>query len=53
MEIHVDREVCDSWGKVLQKLGVELGDPYVVYVERDTGTKSIMWHGQWLRWRQQ
>jgi hypothetical protein len=53
IEIHMDREVCDSCGKVLQKLGLELGDPYVVYVERDTGIKSIMWHGQWLRWRQQ
>jgi hypothetical protein len=37
----------------LTKLGLELGDPYVVYVERDTGVRNAMWNGKWLlgRWK--
>lgn len=53
IEIHVDRRVCDSCGEVLTKLGLELGDPYVVYVERGTGARNAMWNGKWLsgRWK--
>jgi hypothetical protein len=51
VEIQVDREICDSCGKVLTKLGLELGNPYVVYVERDTGLRNEMWHGKWLSGR--
>jgi hypothetical protein len=53
IEIQVDREVCYSCGEVLTKLGLQLGDPYVVYVERDTGVRNAMWNGKWLsgRWK--
>jgi hypothetical protein len=51
LEIHVDREVCDSCGKVLTKFGLELGDPYVVYIERATGLRNEMWNGRWLSGR--
>lgn len=51
VEIQVDREICDSCGKVLTKLGLELGNPYVVYVERDTGQRNAMWNGKWLSGR--
>jgi hypothetical protein len=51
MEIYVDREVCDSCGKTLTKLGLELGDPYVVFIERDTGLRNEMWNGKWLSGR--
>jgi hypothetical protein len=53
IEIYVDQPVCDSCGKTLTKLGMELGDPYVVYVERDTGLRNEMWNGKWLsgRWK--
>ncbi len=53
MEIYVDQPVCDSCGKMLTKLGLELGDPYVVYVERNTGLRNEMWNGKWLsgRWK--
>jgi hypothetical protein len=51
MEIYVDREVCSSCGKALTKLGLELGNPYVVYVERDTRLRHEMWNGEWLSGR--
>jgi hypothetical protein len=53
IEIQVDRPLCYSCSKVLTNLGLELGDPYVVYVERDTGLRNEMWHGKWLsgRWK--
>lgn len=53
IEIQVDRRVCYSCGEVLTKLGLELGDPYVVYVERNTGVRNAMWNGKWLsgRWK--
>ena len=51
IEIYVDQNVCDSCGKVLTKLGVELGDPYVVFIERDTGLRNEMWNGKWLSGR--
>ncbi len=51
MEIYVDREVCDSCGKALTKLGLELGNPYVVFIERDTGLRNEMWNGKWLSGR--
>jgi hypothetical protein len=51
IEIHVDRQVCDSCGRTLTKLGLELGDPYVVFIERDTGLRNEMWNGKWLSGR--
>lgn len=51
IEIMVDREVCYSCGQILPKLGMELGNPYVVFVERDTGFRSEMWNGRWLSGR--
>jgi hypothetical protein len=51
MEIYVDREVCSSCGMTLMKLGLELGDPYVVFIERDTGLRNEIWHGKWLSGR--
>jgi hypothetical protein len=51
IEIYVDQQVCDSCGKMLTKLGLELGDPYVVFTERDTGLRNEMWNGKWLSGR--
>ncbi|HYW64576.1 MAG TPA: hypothetical protein VE865_15395 [Bradyrhizobium sp.] len=51
IEIYVDQKVCDSCGKILTKLGLELGDPYVAFIERDTGLRNEMWHGKWLSGR--
>lgn len=51
VEVFVDRDVCRSCGDVLPKLGLELGNPYVVFVERDSGLRSEMWNGQWLSGR--
>jgi hypothetical protein len=51
MEILVDREICRSCGTVLPKLGLELGNPYVVFIERGTGVRSEMWNGNWLSGR--
>jgi hypothetical protein len=51
MEIYVDQEVCFSCGKALTKLGLELGNPYVVFIERDTGLRNEMWNGKWLSGR--
>lgn len=51
IEIMVDRGVCYSCGQVLPKLGMEIGNPYVTFVERDTGFRSEMWNGRWLSGR--
>lgn len=51
IEVIVDREICRSCGSVLPKLGLELGNPYVVFTERWTGLRSEMWNGRWLSGR--
>jgi hypothetical protein len=51
IEVQVDRPVCRSCKDVLPLLGMELGNPYVVYSEILTGRRSVMWNGEWLTWR--
>jgi hypothetical protein len=51
IEVHVDRIPCMSCELVLPRLGVELGNPRVTYVEKDTGLRSTMQDGRWLMWR--
>ncbi|QDL96760.1 hypothetical protein FLL57_05340 [Rhodopseudomonas palustris] len=51
IEIQADRELCDSCGKVLPKLGVILGDPYVSFVELPSGVRHEMWGGRWVSGR--
>jgi hypothetical protein len=51
IEVHVDRQVCDSCRRVLPSLGIELGNPIVTYVERDSGLRSTIWNGRWISWR--
>ncbi|WP_292617288.1 hypothetical protein [Nitrobacter sp. 62-23] len=52
IDIQVDREICNSCKAVLPKLALELGNPYVRYIEVDTGMTSVMRNGSWLLWRQ-
>jgi hypothetical protein len=51
IEVHVDRITCPQCEEVLPYLGVELGNPLVTFVERDSGRKSTMWNGRWMSWR--
>jgi hypothetical protein len=51
IEITIDRELCRSCGTVLPKLSMELGNPYVTFIERGTGMRHEMWYGQWLTGR--
>lgn len=51
IEIIVDRDICRSCGKILPNLGMELGNPYVVFTERQSGVRSEMWNGRWLSGR--
>jgi len=51
IEITVDREVCYSCGEVLPRIGMEIGNPYVRFIERTTGYTSEMWNGRWLSGR--
>jgi hypothetical protein len=47
IEVHVDREMCNSCKLVLPKLGMELGDPRVTFVDR-SGARRTMQNGRWL-----
>ncbi len=51
IEIMVDRDICRSCGRILPNLGMELGNPYVVFTERQSGIRSEMWNGRWLSGR--
>jgi len=48
LEIHVDRPLCWSCGRVLPSLGRELGNPVVTYIHTGTGMRQTMWNGHWL-----
>ena len=48
IEIQVDRPLCTSCSTVLPRLGLELGNPTVTYVDTKTGTRSTMRDGRWL-----
>jgi hypothetical protein len=52
IEIQVDRPLCPSCRVVLPRVGIGIGNPYVVYSELTTGRRSVMWNGYWLRWRE-
>ena len=47
LEVHVDRAMCDSCGKVLPLIGKELGNPRVTYVNIRTGESMTMHNGDW------
>jgi hypothetical protein len=51
VEVQVDREVCHRCEIILPKIGLELGNPYVIFVELPTGIRNEMWNGQWLSGR--
>ena len=46
LEVFADRPMCASCRKVLPKLGLELGNPTVTFVD-DTGLRLTMRNGQW------
>jgi hypothetical protein len=46
IEVYVDRSMCGSCEKVLPKVGVELGNPTVTFVDR-AGRSRTMKDGDW------
>jgi hypothetical protein len=48
-EIYVDREMCWRCEKIIPSLGLEVGNPLVVYVNTKTGERQTMLNGRWLR----
>jgi hypothetical protein len=48
IEVHADRAMCWSCDKVLPKLGLELGNPTVTFVNRRTGSHRSMRDGYWV-----
>ncbi len=49
IEVHTDREMCPtSCPNVLPKLGLELGNPTVTFIDHD-GVKRTMRNGGWER----
>jgi hypothetical protein len=46
LEVHSDREMCNSGPVVLPKLGLELGNPTVTFVEPN-GERRTMRNGKW------
>ena len=49
LEVHVDRGLCTSCIRVLPRLGLELGNPWVTFVDTTTGRRSAMHNGRWLQ----
>jgi hypothetical protein len=47
LEIHSDRYLCWSCGEVLPRVGLELGDPTVTFVQPD-GRRKTMRNGSWI-----
>jgi hypothetical protein len=45
--VHVDKSMCTSCQPVLPKLGLELGNPIVSFIDR-SGKIQTMWNGDWL-----
>ncbi len=48
LEVHVDREMCRSCEKVLPRLGLQLGNPTVTFVNTRSDERSTMRNGEWL-----
>ncbi len=48
IEVHVDRQMCRSCDAMLPRLGLQLGNPTVTFVNTRTGERSTMRNGQWL-----
>jgi hypothetical protein len=49
MEVHTDRPMCEtSCPKILPKIGLELGNPTVTFVDR-FGTRRTMRNGGWVQ----
>jgi hypothetical protein len=46
LEVFADGAMCDSCKKVLPKLGFELGNPTVTFVD-DAGQRLTMRNGKW------
>jgi hypothetical protein len=47
LEVHADRIMCNNCKEILPKIGLELGNPTVRFVDK-TGRKLIMSDGAWL-----
>jgi hypothetical protein len=48
LEIHADREMCPRCEEILPRIGLELGNPTVSFIDH-TGQRVTMHNGQWLR----
>jgi len=48
IEVHADREMCQSCQNVLPLLGLELGNPTVTFVG-PRGTQATMRNGEWIK----
>ena len=46
-EVHTDRHICRSCIEVLPKLGQELGNPMVTFINPN-GTRRTMRDGKWV-----
>jgi hypothetical protein len=48
-EIYVDREMCWRCEKIIPSIGLELGNPLVIYVNTKTGERQTLLNGRWPR----
>jgi hypothetical protein len=48
LEVHVDRNMCMSCNTMLPRLGTQLGNPTVTFINTRTGQRSTMRNGEWL-----
>jgi hypothetical protein len=46
LEVRVNQKICDSCLEVLPSLGLRLGNPVVIFIDR-TGVSRTMWNGKW------
>jgi hypothetical protein len=46
-KVYVDREMCPSCERLLPRIGLELGNPTVTFIDRD-GNQLTMQNGKWL-----
>ena len=48
IEIQVDRRMCESCAITLPRVGLELGNPTVTFVNVQTGQRATMQNGRWF-----
>jgi hypothetical protein len=46
-KVYVDREMCPSCERLLPRIGLELGNPTVTFIDRE-GNQLTMQNGKWL-----